>query len=452
MSTKGVRDFRPAIHFTPVSGWINDPNGLVFENGNYHLFAQYYQEPVWGPMHWYHAVSRDLLHWEHLPIALAPDELGMIFSGSAVLDRENTSGFGKNGVPPMVAMYTSHGNHEQQSIAYSNDYVHFEKYAGNPVIPNETLPDFRDPKIFPNPVKGGWSVAMSGGDRVVFYASEDLKHWRKTGEFGPEGNYSQGVWECPDLFPLPTDGGGEKWILLVSMGDNHANHGARTQYFIGQFDGDTFHCRTPFGQAEFIDQSFDNYAGVTFHNTKERILIAWGASWTYAKDLPTGDFCGYMTLPRTLSLVSTPKAGLRLAGKPTISPFGPEVPCGGTLPGELFQLTVRGIGAATVRLENSLSQHFDFGVTSDNQIFIDRSHAGAKEFNSEFSTEWYSKISAPRYFDGAWELELIFDHSITELFCDQYTRAFTQLVYPDVPYNSVSLTKGRAELFLRAYK
>ncbi len=448
MSTKGIRDFRPELHFTPAIGWINDPNGLVYENGNYHLFAQYSHSNTGGFVHWCHAVSKDLLHWEHLPMALSPDELGFVFSGSAVYDAENTSGLGTKEHPPIVAMFTSAGREgQQQSIGYSTDYVHFEKYEGNPVIPNTVneIRDFRDPKIFPNPVKGGWSMVLAAGDRVMFYGSDNLLDWHKTGEFGPEGNHSVGVWECPDCFPLTIDGE-EKWILLVSMSRSRENHGARTQYFIGRFDGDAFICDTPFDQAEFIDQSFDNYAGVTFHNTAERTLIAWGTSWTYARDLPTNEFCGYMTLPRTLSLVKTPKGGLRIAEKPVLTAFGKEKPCDGSLPGELFKLTAKGTGAATIRLENGKGQHFDFGVNADGEIFIDRYHAGDGSFNAEFASQWYSKISAPRYYDGQWELELVFDHSITELFADQYTRAFTQLIYPDTPYTGVSVTEGQAEL------
>ena len=209
MSTPAPRDFRPALHYTPQSWWINDPNGLVYAKGQYHLFAQYYHEPVWGPMHWAHAVSRDLLHWEHLPIALAPDDLGAVFSGSAVFDQNNTSGLGREGQAPLVALYTSHGDFEQQSLAYSLDGVHFEKYSGNPVIPNQERADFRDPKVFWNPVKSCWSLVLAAGDHVEFFASPDLLHWTKTGRFGPQGNYSEGVWECPDLFPLAAPDGRE---------------------------------------------------------------------------------------------------------------------------------------------------------------------------------------------------------------------------------------------------
>ena len=449
MSTKGIRDFRPELHYTPEKNWINDPNGLVYADGNYHLFAQHNPDAAhWGPMYWAHAVSKDLIHWEHLPVALAPDELGMIFSGSAVYDKENTSGFGKDGKAPIVAMFTHHHHeegtdraqdYEQQSIAYSTDGVHFIKYEGNPVLPSRAR-DFRDPKIFRNTVKNCWGVVLAAGDRVHFYASSDLKHWEKTGEFGPEGNYSKGVWECPDLFPLEYNGE-EKWVLLVSMGRNEENHGARTQYFIGSFDGDTFTCDGRFSQPEFIDCGFDNYAGVTFDNAPERILIGWGINWVYANESPTGEYCGDMTLPRTLSLVDTPKGGLRLAGSCKADAlFGESVPADGTLPGEVFKLTVTGQGACTVTLSNDAGQRFLFGVNEKNEAFIDRTDAGAKDFSEVFARDWYSAISAPRFYDGAWKLELTFDHSIAELFLDNGTRIFTQVVYPDTPYTAVSAT------------
>ncbi len=432
MSTTGKRDFRPALHFTPESGWINDPNGLVFANGKYHLFAQYYTEPHWGPMHWCHAISSDLIHWESLPIALAPDELGMIFSGSAVLDEKNSSGLSESGKAAIIAMYTSHGKTEQQSIAVSTDGVHFTPYSGNPVIANDSLPDFRDPKLFRHP-EGGWGVVLAAGDRVMFYRSDDLRDWRKTGEFGPKGNLSPGIWECPDLFPLEL-GGKEYWILLVSMSANEENHGSRTQYFIGQFDGDTFHCTYPFLQPEFVDQSFDHYAGVTFDHTKDRLMLAWCANWVYANQLPTGNFCGQMTLARRLFLVDTPK-GIRLGGSPVLPGlFAREIPDNGTLPGEVFRLKMKGAGAGKITLKNRSGEHFIVGVSEENVLFIDRREAGAKDFDEKFASDWYGEISAPRFFNGEWEIDLIFDHSVIEIYADYGTRTFTQLVYPNEPY------------------
>lgn len=443
MSTQGPRDFRPALHYTPPQGWINDPNGLVYANGIYHLFAQYGPEPHWGDLHWSHAVSSDLIHWKNLPHALGPDGLGMVFSGSAVYDEANTSGLGKAGEAPIVAMFTSHGEHEQQSIAYSTDGETFTKYPGNPVIPNSVKKDFRDPKVFRNP-KGGWGVVLAAGDHVEFYASHDLIHWRQTGSFGPEGNYSGGVWECPDLFPLML-GGKEIWVLLVSMGPCPENHGSRTQYFLGSFDGDTFTCDGSFTQPEFIDSGFDNYAGVTYFGTKERILVGWAANWIYANDLPTGEFCGQMTLPRVLSLVDTQLGGVRLACTPVSDKlFGTPEPIDGKLPGEVFKLTVSGEGAAEVELANGRGEVFVFGVDGGGNIYVDRSRAGVRGFNQYFAGGEFGRISASRFFTGPWMLELTFDRSICELFADKGTRVFTQLVYPGEPYESVSV-KGNAK-------
>lgn len=459
MSTQGIRDFRPQLHFTPKTGWINDPNGLVYENGKYHLFAQYYQEPHWGPMHWYHATSTDLIHWEHLPIALEPDELGYIFSGSAVLDEKNTSGFGQDGKAPLVAMYTSHGSHstvdghgqEQQSIAYSLDGIHFTKYQGNPVIPNTALRDFRDPKVFHNAVKNCWGMVLAAGDHVEFYASQDLKSWTKTGQFGPQGNYSQGVWECPDLFPL-TVNGKELWVLLVSMGPNPQNHGARIQYFTGSFDGDQFVADGRFTQPEFVDAGFDNYAGVTYSGTPERLFVGWALNPVYAGNTPTGEYCCQMTLPRAATLADTPKGGPRLAFAPKDqAAFGEAAPWDGNLPGEVFKLTVTGSGASTITLSNEQGQALRFGVDHQNQAFVDRREAGAKDFDQYFGQDWAGLLCAPRFYDGQWEMQFIFDRSICEMYLDGGTRVFTAAVYPDAPYTKLSAT-GKAEIQIHSQK
>lgn len=440
---------RPLLHFTSEAGWINDPNGLCYENGRYHLFAQYYPQPHWGPMHWYHAVSRDLLTWEHLPIALEPDELGFIFSGSAVIDTGNTSGLGDGEHPPMVAIYTSHGTGkpggekgwEQQSLAYSLDGVSFVKYPGNPVIPNSTQKDFRDPKVFRDHARDRWGLVLAVGDHVEFYASKDLIHWEKTGSFGPQGNHSAGVWECPELFPLEA-GGKEVWVLLVSMGPTEENQGSRTQYFTGTFNGETFVPDGRFGRPEFIDSGFDNYAGVTFYGTDERILLGWASNWVYAGKTPTEGFRGQMTVPRTLRLIDTPKAGLRLASAPVSDrAFGEAEPCG-ALPGDVFKLTVTGEGSCRVTLSNPQGQELCFGVDGENNIYFDRAHAGAADFDENFQREHYSVISAPRFYDGPWKLELTFDRTVCELFADNGTRAFTNLVFPGEAYTKVEASGG----------
>ncbi|MFV0400219.1 MAG: glycoside hydrolase family 32 protein [Oscillospiraceae bacterium] len=452
MSTQGIRDFRPRIHYSPTTGWINDPNGLVHHQGRYHLFAQHNPAAtVHGPMHWDHAVSDDLIHWEHLPIAIFPDKDGQIFSGSAVSDTENLSGLGKDGQAPLIAMYTMHtDNNEEQGIAYSLDGVDFKKYEGNPVLPNPGISDFRDPKIFWNPVKKGWSMVIAAKDRVHFYSTKNFINWEKTGEFGPGGNHASGIWECPDLIALEC-GGKPVYMLIVSMTTTMEEGRCNTQYFFGDFDGDAFTSTVPFGKMEKIDDGWDNYAGVSFNNLEDKLLMGWGMSWEYAGDTPTGEYCGQMTLPRRLSAVET-SAGLRLASQPVAYDkfLGGEkaVKDGDALSAETFLLRIKGNGSAAVTLTNKENQSLVFGVDAENNLFVDRTRAGANTFHASFGTELYSVRKAKRYFDGSYELDFIFDVSILEMFVDGGARNMSVVVYPDSAYNRVNI-EGDAEVVLR---
>ena len=238
---KNKEPHRPTFHFTPPEKWMNDPNGMVYYAGEYHLFYQYYPDStVWGPMHWGHAISKDLVTWEHLPIALYPDELGYMFSGSAVIDWKNTSGFGKDGQPPMIAIFTHHEpkgaasgtskTFQYQSIAYSNDKGRtWTKYAGNPVVPNPGIKDFRDPKVIWDDATDQWVMVFAAWDHVKFYGSPNLKDWTHLSDFGKEWGTHAGVWECPDLFPLIVKGKGEKkWVLLQSLNPGGPNGGSGT--------------------------------------------------------------------------------------------------------------------------------------------------------------------------------------------------------------------------------
>ena len=259
--TKLQEQHRPTFHFTPPEKWMNDPNGMVYYEGEYHLFYQHYPEAtVWGPMHWGHAVSEDLVNWEHLPIALYPDSLGYIFSGSAVIDWKNTSGFGINGVPPMIAIYTYHNmegeksgsnTYQYQAIAYSNDKGRtWTKYEGNPVVPNPGIKDFRDPKVIWDESSNQWVMVFAAWDHVKLYGSKDLKKWEHLSDFGKEWGTHAGVWECPDLFPMRVSGTGQKkWVLLQSINPGGFNGGSGTQYFIGNFDGKDFTVDKDFAQA-----------------------------------------------------------------------------------------------------------------------------------------------------------------------------------------------------------
>ncbi|MBP6557509.1 MAG: glycoside hydrolase family 32 protein [Flavobacterium sp.] len=304
--------YRLQFHFTPPEKWMNDPNGLVFFNGKYHLFYQYYPEDtIWGPMHWGHAISADLLHWEHLPIALYPDKLGWIFSGSAVIDKDNTAGFGKDA---MIAVFTYHNdeiwkagnkNTESQGIAYSLDEGKtWTKYAANPVLNNSGEQDFRDPKVFWNSAISKWNMVLAVGDKIKIFSSPNLKQWQFESDFKPQMDEKElGVWECPDLFPMKIASSNEtKWVMIVNHGDHAPNGGSGTRYFVGDFDGKTF---TPKQKAVWMDYGMDFYAAVTFSNVPDEkmILLGWMSNWKYAVKVPTEKWRSAMTLPREMSLI-----------------------------------------------------------------------------------------------------------------------------------------------------
>ncbi|BAU53820.1 Levanase precursor [Mucilaginibacter gotjawali] len=305
--------FRPQLHFSPKAHWMNDPNGMVYFNHTYHLFFQYYPGgTVWGPMHWGHAISKDLVHWQQLPIALYPDSLGYIFSGSAVVDSNNTSGFGKNGKIPLVAIFTHHDpkgeragtdNFQNESIAYSLDEGRtWTKYSGNPVLKNPGIRDFRDPKVMWYAKDKKWVMTLATKDHITFYSSRDLKTWAKESEFGKEIGAHGGVWECPDLFPLKLNGK-QYWVLVVNLNPGGPNGGSATQYFVGQFDGEQF---VPVDdQIKWLDYGPDEYAGITWNNTGSRkIFLGWMSNWSYATQVPTASWRSAMTIPRDLKLIS----------------------------------------------------------------------------------------------------------------------------------------------------
>ena len=245
-SPNNDKAFRLRLHFSPAAHWINDPNGMVYVDGVYHLYFQYHPySSVWGPMHWGHATSKDLISWKEESVALYPDSLGYIFSGSAVLDINNTSGFGKNGKAPLVAIFTHHNSKTEkeridfqtQSIAYSNDNgFTYTKFSGNPVVKNPGIADFRDPKVIWHAATKKWIMTLATKDCVTFYSSPDLKNWTKESSFGKTAGAHGGVWECPDLIEMEFNEM-KKWVLLVSINPGAPNGGSATQYFVGDFDG-----------------------------------------------------------------------------------------------------------------------------------------------------------------------------------------------------------------------
>ena len=432
-----IQSGRPRLHFAPQRGWINDPNGLYYDGKQYHLFAQHNpNDTVWGPMHWLHAVSGDLYRWRELGIALHPNALGTIFSGSAVIDVHNTAGFGHGAA---IAMYTQHGEQECQSIAYSKDGAHFMPYEGNPVIANPGTPDFRDPKVFWYEQGGCWAMALAAKDCIEFYRSKDMRKWEKTGSFGKHENRYGQVFECPDLFPLTAPDGREIWVLLVSMAAPPEVGGSRMQYYLGEYDGETFHRLESQGQALMVDAGFDNYAGVTYSNTAERIYLGWAASPVYAGKVPAGNYRGCMTLPRKLALADTLQ-GVRLAAVPMLN-SGKTVLLrdGDKLPADAYELQIRAEGPFEIRLANRLGEELRFGMDGNNCIFTDRTKAGDSTFDARFASALYSTACTPRLIQGALDMRLIVDHTIAEFYADQGTYVNTMLVFPGERYANIRM-------------
>ncbi|MCQ2539444.1 MAG: glycoside hydrolase family 32 protein [Acetatifactor sp.] len=321
---------RQKLHFTPPVGWTNDPNGLIFAGGKYHLFYQHYpHDTKWGPMHWGHAVSEDLLHWEYLPIALYPTEREYIFSGSAILDEEDLLGKKSGEQPAMVVFYTAHDpvtGEQMQCMAYSSDYVNFEKYAGNHIIENhkgtaEFKQDFRDPKVFRNPVLGGYSMILAVNDRTEFYHTADLVNWEYTGAFYHGEVGLKGLCECPDIYPLTLEGE-TKYVLTMSAifteeGASEESH--VMQYFVGDFDGKRFVNPQEFDGTMLLDHGKDNYAMVTFANSPKPLALGWGEDWNDARRNTATEYFGKMTLARELSLVRDGEK-IHLCQKPVWEP------------------------------------------------------------------------------------------------------------------------------------
>ncbi len=445
--------YRPQFHFTPPNGWMNDPNGLVYHNGKYHMFYQYYPDGiVWGPMHWGHAESLDLIHWKPLPVALYPDELGHIFSGSAVIDKDNTAGFGKDA---MVAIYTNHNdklwekgqkNTESQSIAYSLDEGKtWTKYKGNPVLNNSGEQDFRDPKVFWNAANNQWTMALAAGDRIKIFSSSNLKNWHFESDFKPKENQKLGVWECPDLFAMRY-GQEQKWIMLVSHGyDEKITNGHGTRYFVGSFDGKTFTPETP---AKWIDYGPDFYAAVTFNYAPDgkRILLSWMSNWAYATKTPTATWRSAMSLPRELALEKDP-GGWFLKQQIT-SKFDYNLKRDKVVRGQQLPLAKSGLPAQadirffcekasnlTIKLSNKLGEEFKIEL-KDLQLTIDRSKSGKTSFSDSFG----QAQNLPLKLDEVLlQVQLIVDESSVEILLNHGKYSLTSQVFPGAPYTDISI-------------
>ena len=470
---------RPQFHFTPAAGWMNDPNGLVFHNGVYHLFYQYHPASKdWGPMHWGHATSRDLVHWEPQPIALEPEEQKYAFSGSVVVDATNTAGFGAGA---LVALYTRHDaaaeqdgrrDYESQHLAYSQDGGRsWAPFDDSPVIANPgAAKDFRDPKLFWHEPTRRWIAVLAAGDHAEFWGSPDLKRWTWLSDFGRRAGGHGGVWECPDFFALPVENGavGEKrWVLLCSVGSGAPNGGSGTQYFVGDFDGEHFNLdpafepEVPFGRAMWLDQGRDHYAGVTWSNAPDgqRILIAWMNNWDYAQQVPaTSTWRGAMTLPVTLALrrqgwvwrlTTRPVAALeslraQTANLPPMAlrgaPFDLSQATGIDPRAMELELVIEpgSVGRCGVELSNAHGERYRIGYDATQQLyFSDRTQAGDNRFSKSFAVAVHTVSRPPNR--GPVRLRLYFDASSAELFADDGVLQMTEQYFPTEDFTTATL-------------
>ena len=401
--------YRPQFHFTPTRNWMNDPNGLFYYKGKYHLFFQHNpQAIVWGNMSWGHAVSTDLYNWNELPVAINCTDTTGVFSGSAVVDHNNTSGFGTRENPPIVAIFTEHQNDESnqsQCLAYSLDEgLTFTKYEGNPVL-NINEKNFRDPKV--QWIDGQWimTVALANEFKISFYSSPDLKNWKHLSDFGPAAEVG-GVWECPDLINF-----GDKWVLLVSLNPGGYQVGSGTQYFIGRWTGTEFIADDT--NTRWLDYGRDNYAGVTFSNTDEnkKIFLGWMSNWHYASKVPTDPWRSAMTLPRELSL-----RGDRLIQTPIAHPQGfPEVS---------FTTKDR-----SVKISESADRFVEIGVRN-NQLFVDTSHAW-----NDLEAPTLQEIPVG---DREVDIRVIIDRGSIEVFADNGAISVTNLVFVETALGAVA--------------
>ena len=466
--TTNREQFRPVYHHTPLYGWMNDPNGMVYQDGVWHLFYQY--NPFgsqWENMNWGHSTSRDLIHWEAQPIALEPDALGSIFSGSCVIDKDNTAGFGAGA---MIAMYTSAGQNQSQSIAYSTDGGKtFSTYEGNPVI-TQDAPDFRDPKVFWFEQTKRWIVVLAVGQEVQFYSSPNLKDWTYESSFGREYGNHDGVWECPDLLPLTlnaklSNSTSKKWVLLLNINPGGPFGGSATQYFVGQFDGHKFTCEDAPSETKWMDYGKDHYATVTFSNAPDNrtVAIAWMSNWQYANQVPTQQFRSANSIPRDLHLmqldgetylVSTPS-------KEMLDMRGKAVKKGSASNKIIKNLLKQNDGAyeitatldmqkadqAQVTLFNNKGEEAVIGFdTAKKEYYFDRTKSGQTNFSDDFACV----TRAPLPDADTYQLRIFVDKASIEVFIDPgfgHSGVFpmTSLVFPNEPYNNLRVS-GRGKL------
>ena len=435
--------YRPVYHHTPAYGWMNDPNGMFYKDGVWNLYFQH--NPYgsqWENMTWGHSTSTDLVHWKFQGDPVQPDALGTVFSGSAVVDKENTSGFGKGAV---IALYTSAGESQTQSMVYSTDNGKtFTKYEGNPVI-TSNVPDFRDPHMFWNEDIKKWNMILAAGQHMEIYTSDNLKDWKLESSFGEMYGNHGGVWECPDLMKMKVRGTDkEKWMLICNINPGGPFGGSATQYFIGDFDGHKFTCESKPEVTKWMDYGKDHYATVTFDNAPEgrRVAIAWMSNWQYANQVPTLQYRSGNSIPRDLglfeykgetycSVVPSPEMTAARSKKATKSLS------------ESCEMVVNLKGNATITLSNDKGENVVMLYDAKAETFsMDRTKSGKMDFSNDFA----ATTKAPTYGKIS-QLRIFIDKSSIEVFDAEGKMAMTNLVFPTKPYNKVTVKGGKYQVY-----
>ena len=434
--------FRPLYHHTPAYGWMNDPNGMYYKDGVYHLSYQWNPYgSMWGNMTWGHSTSRDLIHWEQQPATIWADGLGSIFSGSAVVDKDNTAGFGAGAV---VAFYTSAGAAQMQSMAYSTDGGRtFTKYERNPVLTLAT-PDFRDPKVFWNEDIHRWNMILAAGQQMRIYSSANLKEWTYESSFGEGYGAHGGVWECPDLMKLPVRGSNQqKWMLVCNINPGGPFGGSATQYFIGQFDGHKFTCETAPEVTKWMDYGKDHYATVTFSNAPDgrHIALAWMSNWQYANQVPTMQFRSANSVPRDLDLFEY--QGQTYLGvtpsKELLAARGEKV----KQPTESCEIVVDLKKNTQLVLSNAKGEQVTMSYDAKQQTFsMNREKSGEVSFSEAFPC-----VTVAPTHGNLKQLRIFIDRCSIEVLDAEGHMAMTNLVFPSEPYNKLVVENGKATIY-----
>ena len=430
--SKNREKFRSIYHHTPVYGWMNDPNGMFYKDGVWHLYYQY--NPYgsqWENMTWAHSTSTDLIHWKNHGEVIQPDALGTIFSGSSVVDKENTAGFGKDAV---VAFYTSAGAAQTQSIAYSTDNGEtFKKYVNNPILTSD-VPDFRDPNVFWNEEVKQWNLILAAGQQMNIYSSKTLKDWKYESSFGEGYGNHGGVWECPDLLKM-----GDKWVLICNINPGGPFGGSATQYFVGSFDGHKFTCESKPEVTKWMDYGKDHYATVSFSNAPDGriVVLPWMSNWQYANQVPTQQFRSANGLPRDLGLYSyNGEDYVSVKPSPEVFAAFEKKPSGRLQSAAYIEVTNIKSNASIV-LSNDKGERVTMVYDGKNATFsMDRTESGVTDFHSDFK----AKTVAPT--NGVIKsMQIFIDRCSIEAFDTEGKVAMTNLVFPSKPYDKI-IVKG----------